>query len=236
MSPKNTTKPRTGTSLFETPAPTLDNEVLFKYRSIQNWKFLLDIFLNKRLYAATYKELNDPMEGRYYYHGDAVSREFKRALRDKRREWKICSLSRNHRNTLMWSYYAEGHRGIAIGITVKNKRRSPYTVREVVYDSEVHIGPGQFSGNAEQIALHILSQKQMAWQHEDEVRVFTRDQFVDVEIQKVCFGYYTSPRDRDLISALVKVTAPQAQLVHLERRQLDQPIDRFKASRSANPA
>ena len=214
----------------------MNDTILFKYRSVQNWKFLLDIFLNKRLYAATYKELNDPMEGRYYYYSDEVSREFSRAIRAQKREWKICSLSRKHRNTLMWAYYAEGHRGIAIGIRVKNKRSMPYTVREVAYDLEVGIDPETIQRGPEQIALHILSQKQIGWQHEDEVRVFTKNQFVDVEIQKVCFGCYTSPSDRELISALVKATAPKAQLVQLERRQLDQPIDRFKASRSANPA
>ena len=68
----------------------MTDEILFKYRSIQNWKFILDIFLNKRLYAATYKELNDPMEGRYYYHNDDVSREYKRIIRSKKLRWRIC--------------------------------------------------------------------------------------------------------------------------------------------------
>jgi hypothetical protein len=103
----------------------MSDETLFKYRSIQNWKFLLDIFLSKRFYAAAYRELNDPMEGRYYYHSDTVSQEFRRALRNQKREWRICSLSKNHRNTLMWSYYADGHRGISIGVTVRNSLRSP---------------------------------------------------------------------------------------------------------------
>lgn len=210
---------------------TMNDEILFKYRSIINWKFLLDIFLNKRLYAATYKELNDPMEGRYYYHGDHVSREFRRALRSQKKEWKICSLSRNHRNTLMWSYYADGHRGVALGIKVRKTRNHPYTVRNVAYDMEVHVDDSKIKAGPEQVALHILSQKQLAWQHEDEVRVFTRDKFVDVDIQKVCFGYYMDRTDRDLVTALVKMTAPAAELVQLERRQLDKPINTFKAKR-----
>jgi hypothetical protein len=35
--------------------------VLFKYRSLQDWRHVLDIFLNKRLHAAKFKEMNDPM-------------------------------------------------------------------------------------------------------------------------------------------------------------------------------
>lgn len=203
----------------------MSDEVLFKYRSIQNWKFLLDIFLKKRLYAAAYKELNDPMEGRYYYHSDMVSREFKRALREQKREWRICSLSRNHRNTLMWSYYADGHRGIAIGVTARSPRRTPYTVRDVSYDMEVHVsGP---TNDPAQVALQILSQKQFAWQHEQEVRVFTRDRFVHVDIRKVCFGCNVSHTDKELITALAKMSAPEAQLVQLQRKQLDRPLDTF---------
>jgi c-di-GMP-binding flagellar brake protein YcgR len=91
---------------------------------------------------------------------------------------------------------------------------------------EVHVnGPTKDSA---QVALQILSQKQFAWQHEEEVRVFTRDPFVHVDIQKVCFGCNINRTDRELIKALVKMTAPEAQLVQLQRRQLDKPLDTFK--------
>jgi hypothetical protein len=206
----------------------MNDEVLFKYRSIQNWKYLLDIFLHKRLYAAAYRELNDPMEGRYYYHSDEVSNEFRRALRNLKHEWRICSLSRNHRNTLMWSYYADGHRGIAIGIKVRDAARHAYTIREVSYDMEVDAGDPKLRKNLAQVALHILSQKQMAWQHEDEVRVFSREPFVKVDIQKVCFGCNSSRTDRELITALARMTAPEAKLVKLQRKQLDKPLETFR--------
>ena len=37
--------------------------VLYKYRGIQNFRFLVDIILKNRLYAAKYSDLNDPMGG-----------------------------------------------------------------------------------------------------------------------------------------------------------------------------
>ena len=40
---------------------------LDKYRSLDGWKFIFDILLHKRLYAARYKDLNDPMEGYYTF-------------------------------------------------------------------------------------------------------------------------------------------------------------------------
>lgn len=200
----------------------MTGEILFKYRSIQNWKFILDIFLNKRLYAATYKELNDPMEGRYYYHNDAVSREYKRIIRNKKLRWRICSLSRTHINTLMWSYYSDAHHGIAVGVTVKKPRDGSYIKRPVQYDMEVNASGIHDPSHA---ALEILSQKQLAWQHEDEERVFTKDQFVSVTIKKVCFGYKTEPADKELIKALVKKTSPNVQFVELKRGDFDMPPD-----------
>jgi hypothetical protein len=39
--------------------------LLHKYRSLTDWKFVLDIFAHQRLYAASFLDLNDPMEGDY---------------------------------------------------------------------------------------------------------------------------------------------------------------------------
>ena len=39
--------------------------MLYKYRTLDDFQFVLDILVNKRLYAATFEEMNDPMEGFY---------------------------------------------------------------------------------------------------------------------------------------------------------------------------
>ena len=46
----------------ETSTPIHDNH-FFKYRSLSNLRYFLDILVNKRLYMATYSELNDPWKG-----------------------------------------------------------------------------------------------------------------------------------------------------------------------------
>mgnify|MGYP001801434879 FL=1 len=50
------------------------NQLLYKYRSLENFKNFVDIILKNRLYAATYKDLNDPMEGKYYYKEGRLDR------------------------------------------------------------------------------------------------------------------------------------------------------------------
>ena len=62
----------------------MPSQVLYKYRSLANWKFVLDILVNGRLYAAPFSELNDPMEGRLYYFGDDVTKGYKRAVLGRR--------------------------------------------------------------------------------------------------------------------------------------------------------
>lgn len=46
------------------------NNHYYKYRSLSNLRYFLDILINKRLYMATYDELNDPMEGAFVIPGD----------------------------------------------------------------------------------------------------------------------------------------------------------------------
>lgn len=42
----------------------------YKYRSLSNLRYFLDILIYKRLYMASYSELNDPMEGAFVINGN----------------------------------------------------------------------------------------------------------------------------------------------------------------------
>ncbi len=43
--------------------------ILYKYRSLKNFQFIADTLVNNRFYAATFSELNDPIDqrGRFDY-------------------------------------------------------------------------------------------------------------------------------------------------------------------------
>ena len=142
----------------------MPQQLLFKYRSLENWRFLLDILINNRLYAAPFKDLNDPMEGRYYYCGDEVTKAFRRLVRARKDEWRICSLTKDPTTRLMWSYYSGGHTGVALGLTVPHSPSDQ--IRDVYYDSQIEIGPSSRGQPAREVALDILSQKQLSWSHE----------------------------------------------------------------------
>ncbi|UCD31996.1 MAG: DUF2971 domain-containing protein [Desulfobacterales bacterium] len=203
----------------------MTNEILFKYRSLDNWKFLLDIFLEQRLYASSFRSLNDPMEGRYYYFGDEVTKAFKRAIRESKDYWKICSLTRKSQNTLMWSYYGGGHTGVALGVAICQRRGQ--RILSVSYDNEVYVDESHLRRSPKNVALEILSQKQLNWMHEEEVRVFSSQPFVRIELKTVLLGCQMPDADRKLIAKLVKKVTPKAKVRQLSRSDLDSPLNQF---------
>jgi hypothetical protein len=208
-------------------------QVLFKYRSLDNWQFLLDILVNKRLYAAPFKDLNDPMEGRYYYFGDEMTKAFRRVVRARKDDWRICSLTKDPNNTLMWSYYSGGHTGVALGLTAPSS--SPYRIRDVFYDSQIGIGPNSQRRPAREVALDILSQKQLSWAHEREVRVFSPSPYVPIRLREIKLGVKASAIDRELLDTLVRRTNPRVRIVQVTRADLDAPPEAFEEPAQLQP-
>ena len=92
--------------------------MLYKYRGLTNLQFALDIFVNQRLFAASFESLNDPMEGHYVYEPGTLTRSQIRSLYGRKKELGIVALSKTPSNMLMWSYYAESNSGMAVGVEI----------------------------------------------------------------------------------------------------------------------
>jgi len=201
------------------PAP------LYKYRSVKNWNFVKEIFLKRRLYAAAFRTLNDPMEGLLYEHDKDVSLKYRKAVRNASGRLNICSLCDSHNNTLLWSYYAAGHTGVAIGVNVlasaSPRVDEPVPVR---YDMTVNIDPkAERTRSPSDVAKSVLAQKLAFWNHEKEYRVFTTQRYVPVEIVDIVLGCNVS---RDTLQAVRVLTArhlPQAKVRRLRRSDLEWP-------------
>jgi hypothetical protein len=195
-------------------------EPFYKYRSLDNWRFVLDIFLNRRLYAAPYASLNDPMEGEYYYLGNRRVGMVRSAIAAQTKEWNICSLTRNPNKSTMWAYYAGGHRGMVLGVKVRGPSRA-YVLREVDYDSRVYVTPNEAKRRPNELALTILFRKQLQWEPEKEWRVVTRGHYIPITIEEVRLGALIADADRQLISELVRIAAPQAKIQKVRRASLE---------------
>lgn len=149
----------------------------YKFRSLQNLRFFIDILVNERLYAARYDELNDPMEGAYMI--DIQHQNIIRLLKIEKYKTRICSLSKDFKHTLLWSHYADSHRGCCIEVSVVNEREQPTLVQYKTILPEIHdIEEGK----------NLLSHKSKLWEYEDEVRFFRKTPFLNIKIHQIIFG------------------------------------------------
>ena len=196
-------------------------KTLYKYRSLQSWKFVLDIFLNRRLFAAEYRTLNDPMEGRYLYTGDSLSNQFVDNVLHAKRKLKICSLSESRTNTLMWSHYSDGHAGIALGIRVKAPPKNKCQIVPVEYVDEITVEDS--NAKSKKVAKQILSKKMKPWAYEKEVRLLTERQFIPIYIDELVLGCKIDANDEALLRQLVDRCSKRTEIIKLKRSDLDAP-------------
>ena len=132
---------------------------------LRNMERVLDIVLNDHLYCSRWDKLNDPMEACYDVD---VKNESDRHIMDKKiknalNNWRVAALGASNKNFLLWSHYADGHKGIAVEIDIP--RGHPY-LEEVRYDWATPV----FS-HEEQTKYsmrHLLYYKREEWRYEQE--------------------------------------------------------------------
>ena len=187
------------------------NEILYKYRSLENFKNFIDIILRNRLFAAKYKDLNDPMEGQYYYRTGELNRDVRNKLLEEKGELRLCSLSRIKNNQLMWSHYTNGHRGVAIGLEIVD---TDCTIKPIKYNGLASICNQDFN---DQTAIEILSHKLEVWNYEEEVRVFVKCRhFIEIKIKEVTTGLSMSNPDYGMVRDLVEKINPEIKVIKAE--------------------
>ena len=169
---------------------------LFKYRSLDNFEFFVDILLNQRLFATSYENMNDAMEGIYYNFG--LPKQKLKDIKENKDSLKICSLSQAENDPLLWAHYANGSRGVNLEVEITGH---DLDIKEISYDGVPTI---KECINTQQTAKEILTHKHESWKYEQEVRVFTTKQYVKIKIIRIILGEKISREHKELISSLVK--------------------------------
>jgi Protein of unknown function (DUF2971). len=135
-------------------------------------EFGLKDIRERRLKVATFADLNDPFE---FYAAAVGDREIRRKLRLARNSVAsrvgILCFSRHWHNPVLWSHYADRHRGICLGFEVADEIIAP-----VVYAGRrFHLRPDplKVSGapDAESVKKLMLT-KYAHWKYESELRSF----------------------------------------------------------------
>lgn len=197
----------------------------YKYRSLSNLRFFLDILIYKRLYMASYSELNDPMEGAFVITGDHrnIDNSWLEILRSEKNDLRICSLSRSFNNILMWAHYADSNNGCCIECEVVS---SPDIVEEISVDYVPHVEPVAHL-DPPQAAKQILSRKLECWKYEDEVRFLkhvpkdsNKIKFIKIKIHRVYLGIKLSKTDLTFYTNLIHSIDDSIEVVRMRKDDL----------------
>ncbi len=218
--------------------------LLYKFRSLQKIEFCLDIILNERLHCAPYSELNDPFEGLFHtiISSPGFNKAFSLAYATKKikacktiedlhigfENSRICSLSRSLDEIRLWSYYADGHKGIAIEIDFSENGKDIY---EIMYGPKLPEFGNTILGGP--LTEDVLSYKTDHWKHEAEYRIIQNENYYPItgRIKSIFTGHRISNFHLELLE---KVVPPQIQIIPAEintEKLIVQPIKAKTASR-----
>ena len=183
-----------------------------------NVKHGLEDIRERRLKISRIMELNDPFE---FLGADLSDPNFRRALQKTKADVSqtkgILCFSKTWRNPVLWSHYADKHRGLCLGFEV-----SDAILGKVEYvESRLHV-PSKID---EEFIERILFTKFKHWEYEQEYRVYT-------ELKEHIDGIYYSEFSEQIrlrkVIVGVRSTITRAQ-VHEALGPLRPEVETFKA-------
>ena len=136
-------------------------------------KWALEDLEKKRLKIATFNDLNDPFELFSFDMSDPVDRWTLRMTKEQtEKETGVLCFSRNWGDPLLWSHYADKHRGVCIGFDVQDDQvtRVTYTENRLVISARDVDNASEEEGKS--LMVRLLSTKYIGWQYEEEVRAY----------------------------------------------------------------
>lgn len=181
---------------------------LYKFRSLANdvdFERAVRILETGEFHCSSFSELNDPVEGGFTIfpkEGDLEDGVIS-AIYGMKKKYKICSFSGSEAfaEPVMWGYYANGFRGIAIEIET-NKGE----VEEIKYADEIsHVENGQ---DLEGTTRGILTTKLKPWRREYEYRFLTQSEEDKQKIGTIKALYFGHPYERALNQKKIYKNSP----------------------------
>lgn len=134
------------------------SNMLYKYRA-GTLNDILNLSNNKLPFCSA-SMLNDPFECTYKSNLGELDNDIEK----ERKERKICSFSERKDNILMWSHYANNHKGFCIEYKFSDLLRSSGLLMPVIYSKKL-------PGKSEPINIEVIFTKSIDWEYEHEWRI-----------------------------------------------------------------
>lgn len=178
-------------------------ETYYKYKDVKDIERLGQLLKEQKIWASTYNNLNDPME---WFFESKDSQLDQKLLDEYKGDVRICCLSKTYNYGLMWSMYADEHRGICIEIEVEDSENIKENVGLsldywVKYEVDYKNEPSEIKDGYPSID-EVLKVKSPQWIHEQEVRFVKKSKencFLKVKINRVLIGVRASATTKAII-------------------------------------
>lgn len=202
----------------------VDDNILYKYRYIDINS--LKLLLNGNLRLSDYNYFNDPADPPMKLNMQAFD-----YIKEYIKSIKICSLSKNKQSILMWSHYADEHRGICIAYDISslrndNPKLSYLLLKKVKYINKITFASNDsiiskydnsvnFSNNNHIINISnkyisrfidLFYLKYKDWKYEYEYRIIadTEEKYIYLPIKAIYFGMNAEDENIALIASILK--------------------------------
>jgi len=230
--------------LFESQIPYKNDSIyLYQYRKID--KFLLQDFIDKKITLNAVKNFNDPFDSLVYHWLDNNEKKIKNSthvipMKNSFNKIRIGCFSGNFKknirfskNILMWSHYADSHKGVCICYKI-NKMFFNNFIND--YNNEIlRIGIVNYKQNFSFTNKISVDQsfltKQKNWEYEKEVRLLyfnsnNSQEYISLGINNNCaieqiyFGYKCSDQDKKTIKQLFPNICKDAKIDYSENKDI----------------
>ena len=178
--------------------------LLYRYMSLSNLWHVLDVAVRNRVYCAHWTELNDPLEGHYELFfrqkDDPRFAQTESALRTNRDRHRIASFSEDPANFLLWSHYADGHKGIALEVEIDS---DDPCLTKVLYSDFYSVFTEDTDPSLNH--PHVFNGKTPEWAYEKEWRIITTSEYysLDSPCSRILLGPLTSSEKRETLERIL---------------------------------
>jgi len=195
---------------------------VYKYRG-ESFERDIKTAINNQIYISSKEKLNDPCEAlfddnhlrKYIHIVDNIKTPYKSGtqlynelINEIRQSFGVYSLSFDIDNELLWSYYANGHKGFCIEYELEILRdlliQDCYkNVIQVRYKNEPPILHFKFSDDINEVVYIMHGYKSKEWEHEREIRIIAdKLELVDINrdaMTAIYFGIRMASLEKEII-------------------------------------
>lgn len=236
-------------------------KTLYKYKPINEYTFaslinntiyfpvaenLNDPFDSQLMYSVDDENIEDIIGSLYEDHRvpegvnknelerifDVAKAALHNSLSEAHQKIGILSLTTKHDNTVMWTHYADSHKGICIEYDCDIlKKHSEIIIRHMDYVDNLPSILKLFVGKAPKISIDDIAKaiffyKHTTWTYESEWRILNsnpgNNYYSDSFIKSITFGCNTNPSIRDAICRLFK----EKDVSLFEMKKINNKLDR----------